>query len=189
MKPSEQKGFTLIELLIVIAIIAVLAVVVVLTLNPAELLKQARDSNRVSDLSTLKSAVSLYLADGQSTTSAPWNTGNCYVDNALANCSGRFDSIGTAQASSSRTVDGTGWIPISFTSISSGSPIGQLPVDPTRNANLYYAFKASSTTGYFEINADMESARYSSTGSGNVESNDGGDVSTLFEVGTNLTDL
>src|SRR6185295_4958783 len=60
---TNRKGFTLIELLVVIAIIAILSVVVILTLNPAELLKQARDSNRISDMATLKSAISLYLAD------------------------------------------------------------------------------------------------------------------------------
>ena len=65
---KKQKGFTLIELLIVIAIIAILAVVVVLTLNPAELLRQARDSNRISDFATIKSALSLYAEDVVTTT-------------------------------------------------------------------------------------------------------------------------
>src|ERR1700735_5458636 len=64
MKNSKNRsGFTLIELLVVIAIIAILSVVVVLTLNPAELLRQARDSNRVSDFATIKSAMGLYGAD------------------------------------------------------------------------------------------------------------------------------
>jgi prepilin-type N-terminal cleavage/methylation domain-containing protein len=54
---SSRKAFTLIELLVVIAIIAILAVVVVLTLNPAEILKQSRDSNRVSDMDTLTHAL------------------------------------------------------------------------------------------------------------------------------------
>ncbi len=58
-----RRGFTLIELLVVIAIIAILAVVVVLTLNPAQLLAQSRDANRVSDLATLQSAISLYTVD------------------------------------------------------------------------------------------------------------------------------
>ena len=62
-RKAGNKGFTLIELLVVIAIIAVLAVVVILTLNPAALLQEARDANRVSDMATLKSALSLYLAD------------------------------------------------------------------------------------------------------------------------------
>src|ERR1039458_7608646 len=58
-----RKGFTLIELLVVIAIIAILAVVVVLTLNPAELLRQSRDANRVSDLATLNAAINIYNTD------------------------------------------------------------------------------------------------------------------------------
>ena len=38
----------MIELLVVIAIIAIVSVVVLLVLNPAQLLMQSRDSNRVS---------------------------------------------------------------------------------------------------------------------------------------------
>lgn len=59
----QRRAFTLIELLVVIAIIAILSVVVVLSLNPAETLRQSRDSNRVSDLDTLTHALSLYQAD------------------------------------------------------------------------------------------------------------------------------
>jgi prepilin-type N-terminal cleavage/methylation domain-containing protein len=44
-KYSDHLGFTLIELLVVIAILAIIAVVVILTLNPAELLRQSRDAN------------------------------------------------------------------------------------------------------------------------------------------------
>src|SRR5271156_6624921 len=58
---KNKKGFTLIELLVVIAIIAILSVVVILTLNPAELLRQSRDSDRISDLCTLRTALALYL--------------------------------------------------------------------------------------------------------------------------------
>ncbi|KKW47096.1 MAG: hypothetical protein UY99_C0042G0007, partial [Parcubacteria group bacterium GW2011_GWA1_59_11] len=43
-----RSSFTLIELLVVIAIVAILSAVVIITLNPAELLKQSRDSNRLS---------------------------------------------------------------------------------------------------------------------------------------------
>lgn len=60
----SQKAFTLIELLIVIAIIAILAVVVIFTLNPPQLLMQSRDANRISDMSTLNSALGFYLAQG-----------------------------------------------------------------------------------------------------------------------------
>ena len=61
-KNVQKKGFTLIELLIVIGILAILIAAVVVVLNPAQLLKQARDSQRMSDVGSLESAINLYLA-------------------------------------------------------------------------------------------------------------------------------
>ncbi|MFA6494844.1 MAG: type II secretion system protein, partial [Candidatus Paceibacterota bacterium] len=46
LKPCDLKSFTLIELLIVIGILAILVAAIVITLNPAQLLAQARDSKR-----------------------------------------------------------------------------------------------------------------------------------------------
>jgi type II secretory pathway pseudopilin PulG len=53
----RRSAFTLIELLVVIAITEILSVVVMLTLNPAELLRQSRDSTRIADMGTLNTAV------------------------------------------------------------------------------------------------------------------------------------
>jgi len=61
----NQRSFTLIELLVVIAILAILAVAVVLVLNPAEFVRQSRDSARLQDLSTLNKALILYQVDGK----------------------------------------------------------------------------------------------------------------------------
>jgi len=153
MNIKNHKGFTLIELLIVIAIIAVLSVVVILSLNPAELLRQARDSNRISDMATMKSAVSLYLADvaspflGTSTIcyiSAASSSG-LYVPTtagvyaATSSCA-LWMTVGTTTvnvtATTTRTIGtagavaGNGWLPVDFNNISSGAPIAQEPIDP-----------------------------------------------------------
>ncbi len=179
---TNKKGFTLIELLVVIAIVAVLAVTVILTLNPAQLLRQARDSNRTQDLGTLKSALALYLSDA----SAPvlGSSTLCYVhtDPTGANCGGRFAG-GTTSANASLDIDGTGWVPVDFTQISAGAPISALPLDPVNNTSLFYAYRTDPTAGTYELNAVMESAKFSNGGSSDVESTDGGNNANLFETG------
>lgn len=221
----KRKGFTLIELLIVIAIIAVLSVVVILSLNPAELLRQARDSNRISDMATMKSAIALYLADIASPQIG--TTGSCYLSAQTAT---QFDTVSTSgvwavngvncanwsvtatttaltYATSTRGINSTpgaqtGWIPINFSAISSGSPIGQEPVDPVNatgtatctgnyssvslsSCALFYSYIPSGTT--FKLTAFMESTKYSKGGAGDVTTNDGGLNSYIFESGTNPT--
>jgi len=61
-----SKSFTLIELLITLGILGVLMAVVVITINPAEFLKQSRDTKRMSDISNLQTAINLYLFEGGS---------------------------------------------------------------------------------------------------------------------------
>lgn len=181
------KGFTLVELLVVIGVIAVLSVVVVLTLNPAELLRQARDSSRLSDMDSLKNALALYMGD---VTGPNLGTSlNCYVSTSgvtLPDCQTFFPSATTLSTSTSRAVDGTGWIPVDFTQISSGAPFANLPIDPINNASYFYAYIASSTGPTFKTGAKMESIRYGAGGDGNVVSTDGGVSNSTYERGTNL---
>jgi prepilin-type N-terminal cleavage/methylation domain-containing protein len=197
-----KKGFTLIELLVVIAIIAILSVVVILTLNPAELLRQSRDSNRISDLSVTKSAISFYLA---SVTSPSIGTsGTCYQDAASTTVGGTTvgtstcgtwfsQASGTNLFSSSTAVDGTGWLPIAFSTTTTGaalpggSPLGSLPHDPVNNDGVhFYSYEASSTSLVFKLDAHMESQKYSNGGSNDVVSTDGGIDPNSYEQGTNL---
>ena len=63
-KIQSKKAFTLIELLIVIAIIGVLATTSILVLNPAELTKRSRDSDRISDMANLNKALGLVQVQG-----------------------------------------------------------------------------------------------------------------------------
>ena len=184
-----ERGFTLIELLIVIAILAVLATAVILVLNPAELVKQSRDANRISDMATLNSAISLYLAD---VTVSP-SLGSCPAVNArcTANNSGTspFVTHTTCTQSTSTAVNGTGWIDINFTQISNGSPLAKEPIDPVNNGTYYYAYACVNNSGsasssyIYQLDAKMESAKYSTGGSNDIETNDGGSNVNWYETG------
>jgi len=206
--PINKKGFTLLELLIVIAIIAILAVIVILVLNPAETLKKARDERRMSDLNTIKSALSLYAH----TTSSPlfgvcktgtgWIVGNkiyySAASDTLAITSIGLDggisgspSAGQVSLANLGNTNGAGWIPVNLDSLSGGSPIANFPIDPVNtivnaaapaNTDLVYRYACKGND--FEIDARLESDAYTSVD--NKMANDGGDNNNLYEVGTNL---
>ena len=184
-----KKGFTLLELLIVIGILAILSTTVILVINPAQLLKKARDSQRISDLNTLKTAIAYYITEvGDPELGSAYNV-QTYSDVATVKC----NANATEASITAQTVDGSGWIPIKFTDIPGGSPIGSLPADPnaslsTGNTVYHYAYLVSTSTySIFKLAAEMESDYYSNGGGGDVESKDGGTNNNLYEVGTDMT--
>jgi formylglycine-generating enzyme required for sulfatase activity len=169
-------------------------VVVVLTLNPAQMLAQSRDANRLSDLSTLNSAINLYNTDQSG--SHTYSLGSSSVTylsiydptattTAGTNCSGLGGNIATgtaffqcAASSTYRNASSTGWLPINFQNISAGSPIGNLPVDPvnTTSSNLYYSYQTNGNT--FRITAMPESQKYLASAAQNP---------LMFQSGSNTT--
>ncbi len=192
MPRNSNKSFTLIELLVVLALVAILSVVVILTLNPAELIKQARDSNRLSDLSAINTALNLFSADvtsgfmGTSTVvyvSIPSASPTCSNLGLPTLPSGYTYNCATSQ--NLRNIDGTGWIPVNFQRISSNSPISQLPIDPinTTTTRLYYSYVAG---GSWELNAAIEASKNKLGGSNDLVSKDGGSATSQYEIGNNL---
>ncbi|MBS3903572.1 MAG: LamG domain-containing protein [Anaplasmataceae bacterium] len=185
MNPRRRSGFTLIELLIVIAIIAALAIVVVLVLNPAELVREARDSNRLQDLANINRALRLYELD----VSGGYFGSSSVVYVSLPDSDPQCDNLGlpvipgwqyACQPSSTyRNIDGTGWIPVDLTGVSFNPPLATLPVDPinTTSSGYYYSYIG----GSWELNAVMESNKYQAK-----LTSDGGDDSTLLEMGSDL---
>lgn len=156
-----------------IAIIAILAVVVVLTLNPAELLRQSRDANRVSDMATLQSALNLYVTDQAGASSfSLGNTANTgiSVPDPAATSTNACGSLGLpsftsgswqcSATSTYRSINSAGWIPVNLTSISSGNPVSNLPVDPVNatSSGLFYAYNTNGTQ--FQVTANLESQKY-----------------------------
>src|ERR1019366_2823059 len=142
-----RKAFTLIELLVVIAIIAILSVVVILVLNPAQLLQQSRDSNRVSDMATMNTALGIYSAGGGASlgssnvvyVSIPDPTATSTAGDQCQGLSLPAAPSGTSyfcgSSSTYRKPDGTGWIPVNLTTIAGGSPLGQMPIDPINQSS------------------------------------------------------
>lgn len=178
-----KKGFTLIELLVVIAILSVLAVAVTLILNPAELIKQGRDSTRLSDMAALNSAIALYLADVKNPGIGGANNAACSTATARITKNGTSPFTATATVNSSTTIDGTGWVLVDFEEISSGSPLSRLPLDPVNDTTNFYGYACNGTS--YELNANMESAKFSTNGGSDVESNtkDGGNNNNWYEIG------
>lgn len=197
----SPRAFTLIELLVVIAILAVLFVAVLLVLNPAQLLAQSRDADRIQDLATIQSALNYYLEDtaasGKAGSLGAAGTASISVPDPSATstagdqCQGlglpplpqapSAWAWGCAQASNYRQVTGTGWVPVNFGSISVGSPISQLPQDPTdtTSSDLYYSF--ASAGSQYELTAELESTKYVPQ-----MSTDGGAYQGTYQAGDDL---
>lgn len=216
---TNKKGFTLLELLIVITILAILTLVVVLFINPVEILKKSRDVQRMSDLSTAKTAIVLYLQDRGSNnlggttycaSSVPaagildTATGNKIRMSLGATAANEKTSAGTPRYYTATTTadvylnSGKGWIPyVDFTTFASGAPIEKLPADPTNTGgsggtegiNSLYYRYACKTNNTFEIDATLESDTYGPIGTDPKSSVDGGNSGMRYEVGTDLNIL
>lgn len=85
-----------------------------------------------------------------------------------------------------RNIDGTGRIPINFTTPVTSPPISQLLQDPvnTSSSRNYYTYTTNGTQ--FEITAPMESAKDKLGGSSDVIGPDGSVLSMVYATGSNL---
>ncbi len=221
---KRESGFTLLELLIVVSIIAILSVALIFVLNPAETLKKSRDAQRISDLATLKNSLGIYttstttpqLAGTSNTACKSGAAGGTYgagskIYYSLAGVGGITDatldggSISVPAASQVAATplaltDGTGWLPVNLDSLTSGSPISNLPLDPVNTVatlsavsgvavgavppDYVYRYACNATSLTYEIDAVLESAAY--TSDDNRMTKDGGNNANYYEIGTNL---
>lgn len=191
---SHKSSFTLIELLIVIGILAILTAAVVLVLNPSELLKQGRDSTRMTDLASLHKSLQLLLTQNPSISLGTASTVYISVPDTSSTCSNLslptlpsgYTYSCVSQASSTLT-NGSGWLPIDFSTTIQN--LSKLPLDPTNSSSssLYYAYTPHPTTQTYELTSILESKKYRLGGDQDKTSSDGGNASYLYEKGTNLT--
>ena len=187
---QSNLSFTLVELLIVIGILAILTAAVVVILNPAELLRQARDSQRLQELSSLSDSIQLLetqvanLTLGTSTwvyVSIPDSDAQC-ANLGLPTLPSGYTYACSTEANY-RNIDGLGWIPIDFTQGSGIISLPTLPIDPTNatSTGLYYTYMSG---GSFHLAGATESDKYGLGGSSDAVSTDGGSFTGLIEKGT-----
>ena len=159
-----KSGFTLIELLVVITIIGIIATFSVIALNPIEIIKKARDARRISDLTQLKQAIDLSLAEN-------------------GDILGDFGNSST----DTRSSDGTGYVK---TSVVKNMPLLPIPgkngqTISNSNGNLSidaYYFQAIIGTLRYEIKTTFESNVFQ-----NKLVTDGGNEPDYYEIGSDLT--
>ncbi len=192
---NKRAGFTLVELITVIAVVGALAVAVVLILNPAELMKKAKDVTRLSDLDTLNKSINLFQVNNIDALIGSLNT--VYVSlpdlalsgNATSSCEGVSPALPNlplgwfyrcVSPENLRKTDGTGWIPINF-GASQDAPLAVLPVDPENKSEngLYYNYVIG---GSWKLTALFQSESLAK-----AAINDNGVDPGVFEVGTNLS--
>ncbi len=180
--PSRSKSFTLLELLIVIGIIAVLSTALIMVIRPAEQFRKGRDSSRVSQLDSLRTALNMALMEnvslGEDHTvylSLPSNDPSC-SDLSLPPLPNLW-TYHCSNSSNYRKIDGTGWIPINFTELVTVN-LPALPIDPLNNTTYYFTY---TTGGSYELTALLESSERHEPAI-----NDGDAFPGLYAVGTSL---
>ena len=203
-----RSSFTLLELLIVIAIIAILSAVVLVVINPSQLLKQARDSDRINDTTQLAKSINYLLIDtmGSLDMDGPYHSDTCkgetnqtiytsLIDASSTTCqtlinegelasppSGWTYHCSTSTEVATKT-NGLGWLPVNFTQAAT-LQLARLPLDPKNQSSngLYYRYVCNADSQTFDISTIIESKKYQTQAE-----NDGGVADNGYEKGTDLT--
>jgi prepilin-type N-terminal cleavage/methylation domain-containing protein len=196
---NNIRGFTLIELLVVLALIAILATILIVVIRPGQIFMRGRDAQRQGDLRNLSAAADAYLSEMAMNSNLSWPVSGKSCSNIFFSVTTTAGSAPTgwpvtttATGTNSTNVNGTGWVPLDFTSVSILN-LNQLPLDPRNDLNgtdatggsvkFAYSFACSPNFNY-EFAAKLE-------GNTSLMKNDGGnqnncDTATstcLYEVG------
>ena len=172
-------------------------------------LRVDRDAKRIADLDAIKTSLNLYMAQATGTPNLSGDAGGsenakCLngsgTDNFWVNTTGAITaptggtpawSSATTSNSITQTVGSSGWIPARLDQTPGGSPLANLPLDPTNgtgNSTLYYYGYACETPAKtIEITARLESTYFLTDL--NMDGTDGGDSAATYEVGSDLTIL
>lgn len=154
---SSQKGFTILELLLVLFLVALFTSFTVLAIRPNMLQKRSRDVVRLADLTSLMQAIERFSLE------------NGYLPDDVDTL--RVSNVAISSLPSQS--DGTGWIGEDMR-----DHIPALPVDYTNQGDFVFRYRHDGLR--YELDASLE---YHT----NLMAIDGGDDSSKYEIGTDLT--
>lgn len=159
---SEEIIHSISSVLFIILVLTGLILILSFCFKPTKLLEKSRDAHRLKDLQDLANTVNLYLADNKN-----------------------FDTLVTDQSYDTilagEEISGSGWVPLNIQSISSGAPLGKLPIDPLNNLAYNYRFGVNVANKTYEFDCVLEEG----TNQKKMLEDDGNNLAR-YEVGTDL---
>ncbi|MDA1317129.1 MAG: prepilin-type N-terminal cleavage/methylation domain-containing protein [bacterium] len=179
MKKLLEKAFTLVELLIVIGIIGILAVILLVTLNPAEAQRKARDAKRIKDAGTLQVIMEQAVADNLINGSIAAGTAGTITGPTGVNSGAKVSARKTQDVCTSAN-----WLGFDICAYAKSTPMDPLNGYEATLVNLttagtpeYPIYRVRVVGIDYEINVRQES-----TGNVTRLTGDGGDADKWFEI-------
>ncbi len=154
---------TFVAIIPLFIIVGAISAIVLVSINPLERTREARDTVRLKDLVTLQESINNAVQANPSI-------------NILCNGkSGLCEGDSSDKDPNVRKTDGTGWIKVRLDSLAS------LPVDPSSDSTNIHSYTYCSDGKQWEIQVGVESKKILEKAA-----TDGGDDPDQYEVGTNL---
>ena len=195
-KETLKNRSLFLEVFFAVLLISILIYLIVAVLNPSEIIRQSRDSQRMVEIIDLSQAINLEkVGTGNKNfgllktiyISIPYGADDCGyfssnpLDLPVISEGWRYSCV---PASRLRNVDGTGWMPLNLSNESAS--MKQLPIDPVNSGagGFFYSYYPG-IEGY-KVTAKFESKKHGFSGKADNFSAGTGNGYGILEKGTDL---
>lgn len=195
-KETLKNRSLFLEVFFAVLLISILIYLVVAVLNPSEIIKQSRDSQRMVEMIDLSQAINLEKVGADNKDFGLLNTVYISIPYKTEDC-GYFSSnpldlpaipagwrYSCVSASRFQNVDGTGWIPLNLSNESAS--MRQLPIDPVNSGHGGFFYSYYPGIEGYKITARFESKKHGFSGKADNFSTGVGNGYGVLEKGTDL---